>query len=227
VPEYDRLTMKRRLLGRRGLATFGVLVVCAEVAGRSLTAHVDAALHVAPLARSDTSYYPILLAGVKIAGALMLAALLARGLRAWAAADAGHRLLAAAGHSHVSAKPQLRPGLSPRVWLGAFAATSLAYLVHSDVESAADGRWPLFSPLLHTYALPVFAVLAVLVALAWRLAGWLYEYEDFADRTLARVRRVLTAATRIVPRHPRPADDAGPRRRFGLSFESRPPPLPA
>jgi hypothetical protein len=219
--------MQARLLRRRGLATFGVLVVCAEVAGRSFVARIDNALHVAPLARTDTSYYPFLLVGVKIAGALTLAALLARGLRAWAAADAGRRLLAAAGHAHDGPSPRLRPGLSPRVWAAAFAATSVVDLVHADAETIAAGRWPELTPWLHTYALPVFAVLAVVVAHAWRLAGWLYEIEDFADRTLERVRRILGGAGAPERRHPHPVDDAAPRRRFGLAFESRPPPLPA
>jgi len=219
--------MEARLLRRRGIATFAVLVVCAEVAGRSLTRRIDGALHVAPLARTDTSYYPFLLVGVKVAGALTLAALLARGLRAWAAADAGRRLLAATGTPPASRSPRLRPGLSPRVWAAAFAATSLLFLVHRDAESAAAGRWPLLAPWLHTYALPVFAVLAVLIALAWRLASWLYEIEEFADRALAHVRRILTSVTSPRRRHARPSDDAAPRRRFGLAFESRPPPLPA
>ena len=104
--------MQARLLRRRGIATFAILVVCAEVAGRGLTARVDGALHVSPLARPDTSYYPFLLVGVKILGALTLAALCARGLRAWAAADAGRRLLAAAGHATETGSPRLRPGLS-------------------------------------------------------------------------------------------------------------------
>jgi hypothetical protein len=219
--------MEARLLRRRGIATFAVLVVCAEVAGRSLIARVDGALHVSPLARTDTSYYPFLLVGVKVAGALTLAALLARGLRAWAAADAGRRLLAAAGHEHASRSPRLRPGLSPRVWAASFVATSFVYLVHRDAESLADGRWPLLAPWLHTYALPVFAVLAVLIALTWRLASWLYEIEEFAHRALAHVRRILTTVASVRPRHAPPTDDAGPRRRFGLAFESRPPPLPA
>ncbi len=220
------MTMQGRLLRRRGIATFAVLVACAEVAGRALTRHVDRALHVTPLASTDTSYYPFLLVGVKAVGALTLAALAARGLRAWAAADAGRRLLAAAGHAH-DTSPRLRPGLSLRVWLAAFVATSVVYLVHADTESAVAGRWPLLAPWLHTYALPVFALLAVLVALAWRLAGFLHEIEAFADRTLERVRRILARVKRVRPRHPRADDDTAPRRRFGLSFESRPPPLPA
>jgi hypothetical protein len=219
--------MPARVLRRKGLATFAVLVAAAEVAGRSLTAHVDRALHVAPLARTDTSYYPFLLVGVKIAGALTLAALAARALRAWAAADAGSRLLAAAGHRADASSPRLRAGLSPRVWAASFAATSILYLVHTNIDSAADGRWTPFAPWLHTYALPVFALVAVLVALAWRLATFLHAIEEFADRTLARVRRMLRRRVTAPRRRVRPTDDAGPRRRFGLAFESRPPPLPA
>jgi uncharacterized iron-regulated membrane protein len=98
--------------------------------------------------------------------------------------------------------------------------------VHADTESAVAGRWPVLAPWLHTYALPVFALLAVLIALAWRLAGFLHEIEEFADRTLARVRRVLARVERVRQRHPRADNDTAPRRRFGLSFESRPPPLP-
>jgi hypothetical protein len=219
--------MQLRLLRRRGMVTFAVLVACAEVTGRALTRHVDSALHVAPLASPDTSYYPFLLVGVKAVGALTLAALAARALRAWAAADAGRRLLAAAGHAHDTPSPRLRPGLSPRVWAAAFVSTSVVYLVHADTESAVAGRWPLFAPWLHTYALPVFAVLAVLVAVAWRLAGFLHEIEAFADRTLERVRKVLARGERARQRHARADDDTAPRRRFGLAFESRPPPLPA
>jgi hypothetical protein len=219
--------MQARLLRRRGVATFAVLIVVAEVAGRSLTRHVDRALHVQPLANSGTSYYPFLLVGVKVVGALTLAALLARGLRAWATHDASHRLLTAAGHAPDGRKPRLRPGLSPRVWAGAFLSTSVLYLVHADVDYATAGHWASFEPWLHTYALPVFAVLALAVAMAWRLASWLYELEDFADRSLARARRVLAVVRRLVPRFARPTDDSGPRRRFGLAFESRPPPLSA
>jgi hypothetical protein len=207
--------------------TFAVLVVVAEVVGRALTGHVDRAFHVQPLAPSGASYYPFLLVAVKIVGALTLSAVLARAARAWAAADAGRRVLTAVGHAHEHRAPRLRPGLSPRIWAGSFALTSLLYLVHTDAEGIASGRWAPFSPWLHTYALPTFAVLAVLVAALWRVAGWLYEVEDYAERTVARARRILTAALRFRAHHPRAGDESAPRRRFGLAFESRPPPLPA
>ncbi len=219
-----------RLVRKRGLVTFVVLVVIAEVVGRSLIGHVDRLLHVEPLARPDSSYYPFLLLAVKTVGAVALAGLLARGTRAWARADAGHRLLAAAGEEHERrAAPRLRANLSLRVGFGAFAATSVLYLVHTDADGFAAGRWTLFAPWLHTYSLPIFAGLAFAIAIVWRFASWLYEVEDYAVRTIARVRRILTEAsaptTRCAPS--RAADDAAPRRRFGLSFESRPPPLPA
>jgi hypothetical protein len=216
------------MLRRRGTATFVLLLLVAEVVGRSLTTHVDRALHVAPLAPTGADYYPFLLVGLKAVVALALAGLLARLVRARAAADAGERLLEAIGHRHQGRTPRLRPGLSPRIWLASFVGTSLLYLVHSDADSAAaGGRLAVFAPWLHTYALPVFAAVSVLVAVAWRFARWLHEVEEYACRTLARVRRLLTARLAPPVRRARAAADAAPRRRFGLAFECRPPPLAA
>ena len=206
---------------RRGIVTFAIFVLVAEIVGNDATARVDRALHVKPLAPSSASYYPFLLAGAKIVFALVLAALLARLMRGRAAAEAGHRLGVEATRA-----PRLRVGLSPRIWLLSFASTSLVYLVHVDAEGLAEGRWPLLAPWLHTYALPIFAVLSVLIALAWSLARWVHAVEDYGRRTLERARLILRAALRVAPkRRPRPVDDRGPRRRFGLAFESRPPPL--
>jgi hypothetical protein len=218
--------MQGRLLRRRGLVTFGVFVLLAEVAGRSLTGRIDARLHVEPFARPDTSYYPFLLAGVKVVGALTIAALLARGLRAWAAADAGRRLLAATGGATTHRSPRLRPRLSVRVWAAAFGASALCYLLQADVESAASGRWPLFAPWLHTYALPVFAVLSVLVAIGWgAVRDWLADVEDYAAATFARAIRILRRSRPLPARRTPPTAERAPRRLFGLAFESRPPPL--
>ena len=223
---YDRRVMVARLLRRRGLATFALLVVMAEVAGRSLTSRVDARLHVRPLANSGADYYPFLLVGVKVVGALALAALLARVTRARAAVDAGERLLAAVGHGHERRAPKLRPQLSFNVWLAAFVATAVIYLAQADAETVALG-WPSLDAWLHSYALPVFALLAVGVAFAWRFASWLHDVEDYVERTFARVRCILTAATQLVAASHPATDDTAPRRRFGLAFESRPPPLTA
>jgi hypothetical protein len=219
--------MAWRLLRRKGLATFAFLVVLAELCGRSITTRVDARLHVRPLANSGADYYPALLVGAKIAAALALAALLARLTRAHAAADAGDRLLTALGHPHAPRPPRLRPRLSFRIWFASFAATSLVYLLHADADGIAAGRWPLLAPWLHTYALPVFAVLSVAVAFAWRCARWLHAVEAYARQTLERVRRILHGTLGTVTSHGFSADDTKPRRRFGVAFESRPPPLPA
>src|SRR5437764_9256078 len=97
----------RRLVRKRGLVTFAILVLVAEVVGRGLTTHVDRLFHVEPIAPRDASYYPLLLVGVKIGGALALAALLARATRACAAADAGDRLLTALGRAHERRSPRL------------------------------------------------------------------------------------------------------------------------
>jgi hypothetical protein len=209
-----------RLLRRRGLATFALLVVMAEVVGRSLTSRVDARLHVRPLANSGADYYPFLLVGLKIVCALALAALLARATRARAAADACERVLAALGHDE-RRTPKLRPQLSPTVWLGAFVSTAVVYLVQANAETGLS-----LDPWLHSYSLPVFALLAVGVAFAWRFASWLHDVEDYVERAFARVRRILTRGVRNAVRHAA-ADDTAPRRRFGLAFESRPPPLTA
>src|SRR5262249_60477697 len=115
------------------------------------------------------------------------------------------RIREAVGHRHGQVSPRLRPGLPPRVWLCSFVSTSLLYLVHSDADSAAAGRWAVFEPWLHTYALPVFAAVSVLVAVAWRFARWLHEVEDYACRALARVRRLLVAPGAPPLRRPPPA----------------------
>jgi hypothetical protein len=211
---------------RRGLASFVVLVAVADAAGHALTRHVDDALHVAPLARESADWYPFALVGLKVVGAVALSALLARFLRARATATAGERLLLAVGHRH-QRRVAPRPTPSLRVWAVAFAASSTAYLVQADFEDAPHGVWPLLAPWLHTYALPVFALLAVLVAVAWSLARWVHAVEEYAERTLARACRMLSAMRPVAPRRRPPAGDRTPRRRFGLAFESRPPPLPA
>jgi hypothetical protein len=213
------------LAHRRGIPAFVFLAVLADVLGRSIILRVDGALHVAPLAPSAASYYPALLLAVKVLGALGLAALLARATRVHSAATAGRTLLRRAGR--VAHKPRLQAQLHARVWVASFAATSLAYLVQADADGAAQGHWYLLAPWLHTYALPVYAALSVLVALAWSVRRWLRAVEEFGERAIAQAQRILRAAFGHVPRHNLPDDDHAPRRRFGLAFESRPPPVAA
>ena len=208
-----------------GLA-FALLALIAELAGRSLTHRLDVGRHVATPSYAGADYYPFLLAAVKLCVALLFARLAWRFVRAHAAARAGRRVLARVGSSPAPA-PRVRLDLSPRLWLTAFLATSLFYLFQQDAEQASVGRWPLLSPWLHSSALPVFAVLAVLVALAWSaVASWLSAYERYAKETCARAERIVTASP--PPRSQRTETAAAPPRKlFGLAFESRPPPVPA
>ena len=208
-----------------GLA-FALLALIAELTGRSLTHRLNVGQHVRSSAYSGAEYYPFLLAVVKLGVALLLARLAWRFVRAHTAARAGRRVLAAVGKD-AAPLPRLRLDLSPRLWALAFLTTSTFYLFQTDTEQAASGRWPLFAPWLHTSALPVFAVLAVLVALAWSaVASWLREYERYAEDTCARAQPVGRGAELPAAAHPR-ATGSPPRKLFGLAFECRPPPLPA
>ena len=205
---------------------FALLALIAELAGRSLTHRLDFGRHVDSRAYSGAEYYPFLLAAVKLGVALLAARLVWRFVRAHVAARAGRRVLTAVGRKAAPA-PRVRIDLSPRLWLTAFLATSTFYLMQTDAEQLASGRWPLLGPWLHTSALPVFAVLSVLVALAWSaVASWLRAYERYAEDTWARAGSVGRCAT-LPARYARIETQAPPRKLFGLAFESRPPPLPA
>jgi hypothetical protein len=209
-----------------GLA-FALLALVAELAGRSLTHRLDVGRHVRSPSYAGADYYPFLLAAVKLGVALLLARLAWRFVRVRTAERAALRVLAAGGVRPARRAPRVRLELSPRLWLAAFLVTSTFFLVQNDAEQAASGRWPLLWPWLHTSALPVFAVLAVLVALAWSaVARWLAEYERYAQDTCAWAERL---GARSEPPRPRPRRgiEAPPRKLFGLAFESRPPPLPA
>ena len=208
-----------------GLA-FALLALIAELSGRSLTHRLNVGQHVSSAPYSGAEYYPFLLAAVKLGVALLPACLAWRFVRAHTAVRAGRRVLAAVGKD-AAPRPRLRLDLSPRLWALAFLTTSTFYLFQTDTEQAASGRWPLFAPWLHTSALPVFAVLAVLVALAWSaVASWLREYERYAEDTCARAEHAVRPRSTPHIRRPRLAIRP-PRDLFGLAFESRPPPLPA
>ena len=221
--------MRRARRHQRLLAVlaFGLLALVAELVGRSLVERLNFGRDVATPSYANEAYYPLLLAGVKGGIALLLARLAWRFLKARAAARAGRRVLAAVGARPLGEVPRVRLSLSPRLWLASFAVTSLFYLLQTDADSAASGRWPLLAPWLHTSALPVFAVLAVLIAFVWGVvARWLADYERYAETTFAHARRLALGSTWL-PGRLRRDPFVAPRRLFGLAFESRPPPLPA
>ena len=215
----ERARRHQRLLS--GLA-FGLLALVAELGGRSLTHRVDVGRHVATPSYGGADYYPIMLGVVKGGIALLLARLVWRLLRARAADRAAVRVLGASGR-----RPRVRLALSGRLCATFFALTSVIFLVQTDAEVAAAGRWPLLAPWLHSSALPAFALLSVLCALIWgAVRNWLADYEEYAQ---ARVERALRLAGhgRLCMARPRVPSPAPPRSIFGLAFESRPPPLAA
>jgi hypothetical protein len=208
--------MERARRHQRALARIALifLALCAELLGRSLSHRLDFGRHVSSN-YSGADYYPILLVVVKVGVALMLARLAWRFVKAT-------RLMQSNG---ARCRPKVRIELSPKLWLGSFLATSLIYLMQTDAEGISAGRWPLLAPWLHTGALPVFAVLSVVVAVVYRgVEQWLAEYETYAHETARRAMRAV--ATLPVPRVAL-ADLIAPRSLFGLAFEVRPPPLAA
>jgi hypothetical protein len=218
----DRARRHQKLLSR---LAFGLLALVAELTGRSLAYRLDVGRHVGSAGSPGADYYPALLICVKVAVALMLARVAWRFVRAHAVARAARRLLDVQGSAGPQA-PRFRLELSPQLWFVSFLATSLIYLVQMDAEGISAGRWPLLAPWLHTSALPVFAVLAVAVALVYSAAScWLADWETYARETQAYA-SVLVHGAPLLPR-PTTRIDIPPRRLFGLAFESRPPPLTA
>ncbi|HEY7604567.1 MAG TPA: hypothetical protein VH760_09915 [Gaiellaceae bacterium] len=216
----ERARRHQRLLS---VLAFGLLALVAELVGRSLTHRVDVGRHVATPSYAHTDYYPVLLVVVKVGIALLLARLLWRVMKARSTEAAGLRLLG--GRAHL---PRMRFQLSPRLWLAFFLLTSVIFLAQADAEGAEAGRWPLLSPWLHSSALPAFAVTSVVCALVWSaVQSWLADYEQHAHATAARARCLAARAPLRVARPRRFVAAIPPRRMFGLSLESRPPPLAA
>lgn len=208
----ERARRHQQALARAALI---FLALCAELLGRSLSHRLDFGRHVGAPSYSGADYYPILLVVVKVGVALMLARL------AWRFVKAA-RLLQSTG---ARCRPKVRIELSPKLWLGSFLATSLIYLLQMDAEGISAGRWPLLAPWMHTSALPVFAVLSVVVAVVYRaVEQWLAEYETYAHET---ARRALRAAAMLPVPRVALADLIAPRSLFGLAFEVRPPPRAA
>ena len=216
----DRARRHQRLLSA---LAFGLLAVLTELVGAGLTHRIDLGRHVRSPSYSHAAYYPAVLAVVKVGIALLLASLLWRMLRAHAIERAARRVAGAV----TGDVPRVRIALSPRLWFAIFALTATTYLVHADLDHVASGRWALFFPWVHSSALPVFAVVSVLLAVLWSaVQRWLADYERFAEdaaRLARHLRRSLPPATSF----PRIVLAVPPRRRFGLVLDSRPPPASA
>ena len=218
----DRARRHQRLLA--GLA-LGLLALIAELAGRSLTHRLDFGRHVGRVSYAHADYYPFLVAAVKVGVALMLARLAWRFAKAHATARAARRIARAAGARPHRRAPRVRLELSPRLWLLSFLGTASIYLVQTDVERVMGGRWPLLAPWLHSSALPVFAVLAVIVAVVYRaVEAWLRDYEELAAEAVAYIRKLVRAASAPAGTRRLSRAEPTPRSLFGISFESRPPP---
>jgi hypothetical protein len=219
----QRARRHQAFLARLALA---LLVLVAELLGRSLTHRVNIGRHVEAPSYSGTDYYPFLLAAVKLGVALLLARVAWRFVKARSVAAGAQRLLRAHGRAAERA-PRVRVVVSPRLWLCSFAGTSLIYLFQTDAERVSTtGQWPLIAAWLHTSALPVFAVLSVVVAVIYSaVARWLADYEDYARTVAERASRLggyVASAKR-----PKPCAQTSPRGRFGVAFEVRPPPVTA
>src|SRR4051794_802262 len=206
----ERARRHQRLLS--GLA-FGLLALVAELLGRSLTHRLDFGRHVATPSYAHADYYPILLGVVKGGIALLLVRLLWRVVRAHSAERSARRVIG--GQCRL---PRGRIALSARLCVSFFLLTSVIYLVQADAEGAELGRWPLLSPWLHSSALPVFAVLSVVCAVAWRAAReWLSDLEEYAQATVALARRLAGRGLLRLARPNLLLPDP-PRRIFGLAF---------
>ncbi len=216
----DRARRHQRLLSA---LAFGLIALAAELVGASLTHRIDLGRHLRSPSYSHAVYYPALLAAVKVGLALMLARLVWRLARAHATERTARHVLGVV----TGDVPRVRIRLSPRLWLAFFAVTATGYLLQTDAGRVAHGRWPLFFPWVHTSALPVFAVLAVLMAVLWSaVQRWFADYEQYVEdaarlaRAVGRVRSPAATFPQIVLAVP-------PRRLFGLVLDSRPPPASA
>src|SRR4051794_12865215 len=121
----------RRQRSLAGLA-LGVLALIAELAGRSLTHRLDVGRRVGHVSYAHAEYYPFLLAGLKIAVALMLTRLAWRFVKAHAAARAARRIATALGVDAVRRAPRVRIELSARLWLVSFVVTASIFLAEAD-----------------------------------------------------------------------------------------------
>lgn len=220
IPSMERARRHQRLLSA---LAFGLLAVLAELVGAGLTHRFDLGRHVRSPGYSHAAYYPAVVIALKIGIALLLARLAWRLARAAAIGRTARHVAGVV----TGGMPRVKLTLSPRLWLAFFAVTATTYLVHADLDHVTAGRWALFFPWVHSSALPVFAVVSVLLALLWSVVQrWLADYERFVEDA-ARLARSLTRSRPPRTSFPHVLLAIPPRRRFGLVLDSRPPPLAA
>lgn len=209
-------------VSRRQLAAgaFVALVLGGEVAGRWIAEQLPVLGHPPGRPHGGLDAWPALAVGAKVAIALLLARLAWRLTKARRVASAGERIARLRGRRLSRPAPTI--GLSPRVWVASFAAMSLLSVVPT---SSAEAARLVATPWLHAQVLLAFGIVAVLVAVLWRtVSRWLAALERYAEAVGRLARRWgLVRATHRRETVVRTA----PRVLFGLSFESRPPPLPA
>ncbi len=210
-------------VSRRQLAggAFLALVLAGEVVGRWVVVRLPLLGHAPGRHHGGVDAWPVLVILAKVAVALLLARLAWRLSRALRLARPRERVHRALGRDCSRPAPEI--ALSPRAWLASFVGMAALYVIPTSSAEVANGCWPLLTPWLHTQALPVFALVAVGVAILWRtVSRWLAAVERYADELRALVRPHVRSAA---PRRLGHAVLGSPRSRFGVCFESRPPPV--
>lgn len=220
-----RRIVRRVRVSRRQLAAGALLVavLAGEVAGRWLVAHLPPVADAPRSAPRGLAAWPGIVVAAKIGLALLLARLAWRLVQARRVARSGERLLRIACSRRTRPGPSI--GLSPRAWLASFTAMSLLYLVPTSGDEIGAGAWPLAAPWPHLRALPVFGLLALVIAVLWRtISRWLGALEAYGERLQSLIRSTYGPAPAIGRTH---VAHRAPRLLFGVAFESRPPPARA
>ena len=167
-----------RVVVAPGSPSVGLLTLVAELTGRSITHRLDHRVRRRAARGADGALLPVPARGRAASWRRSRwprspGASCARTPRRLRARRSCARSVSGASRRRVCAL-RLTPRLVARLVRG-----DLALVPRAERRRAAlQGRWPLFAPWLHTYSLPVFAVLSVLFAVAWNaVRDWMPEVE--------------------------------------------------